>query len=160
MFARALQHDALETPSAMYRDDVLTFMDENIGRRANPAEQIVGHRRSEAAANQQMNGSSAAAFGEEHRGLTRRVSAANDCHILRVVEDGLDGSARVVNSGGFEAVCAFGLQLSPAHARCDQHGASAKLGSAVEMQKVAIFRWLVPARSARQPPALPSSRRI
>ena len=44
-----------------------------------------------------------------------------------------------MNSCGFEAVRALGLELSPSHARCDQHGASAKLGSAVEIQEVTIF---------------------
>ena len=87
-----------------------------------------------------MNGSSAAAFGEKHRGLTCRVSATHDCHILRIVENGLNGCACIVNSGGFEAVGAFGLELSPADACGDQHGASAKHGSAVEMQEVTIFR--------------------
>src|SRR5437867_9749995 len=87
-----------------------------------------------------MNGSSAAAFGEKHRGLTCRVSATHDCHILRIVENGLNGCACIVNSGGFEAVCLFGLELSPAHARCDQHGTGTKFGSAVEMQEVTVFR--------------------
>jgi len=87
-----------------------------------------------------MNGPGAAAFGEEHRGLTCRVTATNDCDVLRIVENGLDGGACVVNSRGFEAVCVFGIELSPAHAHCDQHGASPKFGSAVEMQEVTIFR--------------------
>src|SRR5436853_6032395 len=88
-----------------------------------------------------MNGSSAAAFGQKHRSLTRRVSATHDRDILRIVEDGLDGCARIVNSCGFEAVRLFGLELSPAHARCDQHGTGTKSGSAVEMQEVTVFRW-------------------
>src|SRR5437867_7168043 len=87
-----------------------------------------------------MNGSSAAAFGEKHRGLTCRVSATHDCDILRIVKNSLDGCACIVNSGGFEAVRLFGLELSPAHACCDEHGTSAKLRSAVEMQEVTIFR--------------------
>ena len=53
-----------------------------------------------------MNCSGAAAFGEEHRGLTCRVSATNDCHVLRIVENGLDGCARVVNAAALESFVA------------------------------------------------------
>jgi hypothetical protein len=80
-----------------------------------------------------VNGAGAATFGQEHCGLSCGVSASHHCDILRVIEYGLDGSARVVNPGGFKPFSTFGIELSPVYAGGNQHRAGAKQRSAVQM---------------------------
>src|SRR5262245_53477409 len=118
----------------MYGCDLRAFVHDNIGCGSNTTDQVVGHRRSESTSHKQVNGTGAATFSQEHCRLPGGVSASHDRDILCVIEDGLDSSARIVNSGRFKTVHALGIELAPVDAGGNQHGASTKQGPAVQMQ--------------------------
>src|SRR6266850_4677903 len=87
-----------------------------------------------------MDGAIAAAVGQEHGGLPRGISSADDGDIVLVIEHRFDGSAGVMDSSGFEALAIGDFELAPAHAGGDQYGAGAKYGPAIECESVRVGR--------------------
>src|SRR5437868_5285776 len=101
------KRDALQSRLAVYGGDFRAFVHRDVRRRTDPADEILGHSRSQALSNQQVNGSIRTTFGEKHRRLSRGITAPDDCDVLPVVENGFDGRTRVMDSRRFKALRAF-----------------------------------------------------
>jgi hypothetical protein len=91
-------------------------------------------------ANQQVHGASPATFREKHRCLTGGVPCSHDGDILIVIERGFHAGACVMDAGRLKSLRTFDIELPPAHACCCQNRASAKLRTAIEVQRMETIR--------------------
>ena len=120
--------------------DFGAFVDFDVGGVADAFDEVGGHAGSEFVADEHVDLAIAAAFGEEHDGLSGGVTRADDSDIGFVVEERFDAGADVIDALAFETFGVFGFEFSPADAGGGEDGVRADFCAAVEVEDVG-FLW-------------------
>ena len=157
--AAALERNLFQATVSVDRVDLGLFVDDHIGGCSDPIRQVFRHAGPQRATNEQMHLARRTALGQEHDGLSGRVARADDRDVGAVVQVSFDGRAGIVDARTGEAIRSAGLQPPPVNSEREQNDTTANLGTAIQMQHMAIVRRTWPEPTSRRRPGRQSARR-